>query len=167
MVLNGFWYVFLSGVFGGFLGELLKWYRLREEPELPHYVRSPFYWCVTLLLILAGGALAVFYGTKDVNALMAANIGLSAPLIIQSLSRTFGATHINSKLQDSDHPPHRDHSESVSRLPGDTGMAEYDPDAFGASEGLGAESTIAEKIERTLDPNRSSQWAMFCRFLAG
>ena len=91
MDLDGILPVFLCGVLGGFLGELFKWYRLREKKVLPFYATSLFYWGVTSLLILSGGGLCVLYGTKDVNALMAVNIGLSAPLIIQRLSNTYTA----------------------------------------------------------------------------
>ena len=31
MILNGFWPVFFLGVFGGILGELLKWYQAARE----------------------------------------------------------------------------------------------------------------------------------------
>ena len=84
MTLNGFWPVFACGVFGGLLGELLKWYRLREQEALPYYAKSAFYWSITCLTVLAGGGIAVLYGTKDVNALMALMLVLTAPLIIQS-----------------------------------------------------------------------------------
>lgn len=88
MTLNGFLPVFLCGAFGGLMGELLKWYRLRELNKLPQYIRSPFYWLITLLIIFCGGILTTLYGTKDVNSILAVNIGLSAPLIIHSLSKS-------------------------------------------------------------------------------
>jgi hypothetical protein len=163
MILNGCWPVFLLGVFGGFLGELLKWYRLRERQELPDYVKSPFYWCVTLFLIVAGGVLALCYGTKDVNALMAANIGLSAPLIIQSLSGTFGAAQTKPHLNKGQHPQHGDDSKSLPHSYRDEGTGEYDSDAFGATQINDGELVVAGR-EQT---KRFSRSAMFWRFLAG
>jgi hypothetical protein len=86
MQLNGFLAVFGVACLGGVLLELYKWYGLRESASFPHYVRSPFYWAVTVAMILAGGALATLYGTDDVNALLALNIGVSAPAILRTIA---------------------------------------------------------------------------------
>jgi hypothetical protein len=88
MELNGFWQVFLVGSFGGLLAESVKWYSLRENPRLPRYAKSPHYWTVTMMMVFAGGILACLYGTKAVSGLLAANVGISAPLIISSLATT-------------------------------------------------------------------------------
>jgi hypothetical protein len=87
MVISGFLEIFLFGMFGGILGELLKWYNLRESKFLPHYLKSPFYWCITFLIILSGGLLASLYGLDSKSALLVVNIGLSSPLLIQTMSR--------------------------------------------------------------------------------
>lgn len=68
------------------LAELLRWYKLREAAELPLYARSPFYWVLTVLMILAGGFLAVLYGTHSKNAILVVQIGLSAPLLLRVLA---------------------------------------------------------------------------------
>lgn len=86
MIITGFFNVFLFGVLGGFLGELLKWYNLRTSKNLPVYIKSPFYWIITMLIILSGGFLAILYGYEDINAISAVNIGLSCPLIIRALA---------------------------------------------------------------------------------
>ena len=86
MLVTGFFNVFLCGVFGGFLGELLKWYNLRTSKNLPMYLKSPFYWIVTILIILSGGLLTILYGYQNINAILAVNIGLSCPLIIRALA---------------------------------------------------------------------------------
>ena len=88
MIINGFFPVFLCGAFGAFLVELLKWYRIRENKVLPHYSKSLIYWIITLLFALSGGILAALYGIKEVHAVLAINIGVSAPLIIGNLCRT-------------------------------------------------------------------------------
>jgi hypothetical protein len=94
MVLNGCWEVFGAGCFGGFLGDFLRWYKLRtlDPKKLPEYIKSPLYWFLTLLMWGIGGLLATAYGTHEVNAILALNIGASAPLIIQRLASNIPET---------------------------------------------------------------------------
>jgi hypothetical protein len=88
MQIFSFCNIFWLGVFGGFLGEAVKWYRLRENLYLPHYIKSPFYWIITLVIIFSGGIMTVLYGYEIKNPLLAVNIGISAPLIIQTFAQT-------------------------------------------------------------------------------
>jgi hypothetical protein len=78
--------VFLLGIVGGALAELLKWYQMRESPNLPVYARSPLYWIITVLMMLAGGVLALVQGVDAANPLLALNVGISAPLILKGLA---------------------------------------------------------------------------------
>lgn len=77
---------FLFGVIGGALGELLKWYSMRESPNLPAYLKSPFYWVVTVLMMLAGGGLVLIQGVKSDTPWLAINIGVTAPLILKGFA---------------------------------------------------------------------------------
>ncbi|MGH3006114.1 MAG: hypothetical protein ACRDOS_09510 [Gaiellaceae bacterium] len=86
MTVSGFGATFLLACTGGVLAELLRWYNLREATELPQYVRSPFYWALTALMVLAGGFVAVLYGTDSKNAILVVQIGLSAPLLLRVLA---------------------------------------------------------------------------------
>lgn len=88
MIVSGFLNTFLLGIFGGFLGELIKWYSLRESKNLPDYLKSYHYWVITVLIVISGGILAVLYGTDDKNAMLIVNVGISAPLLLQSLARS-------------------------------------------------------------------------------
>jgi hypothetical protein len=88
MSISGIWPIFLIGSFGGVIGELYHWYQLRDSPRLPEYARHMKYWIVTVAMILAGGVLAVLYGVESKSAVLVANIGLSAPLIVKALGST-------------------------------------------------------------------------------
>jgi len=61
---SGFWMVLLVGCFGGVLAEAWRWYKIRESPNLPSYLKSPVYWIITSIMILGGGILSSFYGTE-------------------------------------------------------------------------------------------------------
>jgi hypothetical protein len=81
---------FLFGVLGGLLAEIAGLFKLRQQApqELPKWLRSPFYWIVTLVMIAAGGGLVSIYSASDMGLLkpiLAVNIGASAPLIIGAL----------------------------------------------------------------------------------
>lgn len=77
---------FLWGAFGGILAELLGFYKLRRDlssPSIP-WAGSPWYWVITLLMVVAGGCLVIAYlrSSMALNAFLAMNVGASAPLII-------------------------------------------------------------------------------------
>lgn len=87
MQVSGWMQVFATGAFGGLLLEILRWWKLRESSRLPKYCKSPFYWSVTLAMILGGGVLAVLYGIDESrNALMVMNVGASAPALVGALA---------------------------------------------------------------------------------
>jgi len=80
---------FLWGVAGGIFAELLGWFKLRHQApdDLPIQIKTRYYWIVTAVMILAGGILVIAYLRSDVkvNAIMALNVGASAPLILGAL----------------------------------------------------------------------------------
>jgi hypothetical protein len=80
------WTVFLLGIIGGLLAEVLKWYQLRESPTPPTYLKSVMYWIITLVMALVGGLLAVIQNVPDAQPILALNIGISAPLILKGLA---------------------------------------------------------------------------------
>ncbi|MBN1930781.1 MAG: hypothetical protein JW786_04140 [Desulfobacterales bacterium] len=86
----GFLEGFLYGIFGGCLAEILGLFKLRREDpsRLPIWLKSIFYWIVTLLMIGSGGILVVIYlkSNFSLNPFIAVNVGASAPLIIGTLT---------------------------------------------------------------------------------
>jgi hypothetical protein len=91
MQVSGWVQVFAAGAFGGALVEILRWWKLRESSNLPAYSRSPFYWAITVAMVLGGGVLAVLYGFDEPrNALMVMNVGASAPALIGALAAAPG-----------------------------------------------------------------------------
>jgi hypothetical protein len=101
MMISGMAPTFALACFGGLLVELLKWYSLRESPNLPAYAKNPVYWAITALMVLAGGGLALLYGTDSKSSLLVVNIGISAPLIIKA----FADTKPKTSPQIEDHGP--------------------------------------------------------------
>jgi hypothetical protein len=87
-IVRGIRAVFILGFLGGFVGELISLHGLRTAApsELPKYIKSKFYWLMAFIMACAGGGLAALYGTDEVQALLAVNIGASAPLILRSFA---------------------------------------------------------------------------------
>ena len=85
MTIDGGYAIFGTGCAGGVLAELLHWWNLRESPQLPAYTKNPFYWAVTVAMILAGGFIAWVYFGGKAEAIIAVHVGLSTPLILQKL----------------------------------------------------------------------------------
>jgi hypothetical protein len=76
-------------VLGGIFGELVNLFKLRQQPVnmLPVWIRSPWYWTLTALMILSGGGLVAIYLKSNIPVapILAVNIGASAPLILGTL----------------------------------------------------------------------------------
>lgn len=74
-------------LFGGLVAELLSVFELRHKvpADLPYWLRSKFYWGTVIGMILAGGILALAYlrSGMQLNALLAINVGASAPLALR------------------------------------------------------------------------------------
>jgi hypothetical protein len=85
MIIEGGLTIFETGCAGGVLAELLHWWNLREAPQLPAYRSSPFYWSVTLAMVLAGGFITWVYFGQRAEAIVAVHVGISTPLILQKL----------------------------------------------------------------------------------
>ncbi len=77
---------FLYGLLGGTAAEVLGLFRLRRA-GVPQYLRSFFYWIVTVAMIALGGAVAWLYikSEIDLTPLLAVNVGAAAPLILGQL----------------------------------------------------------------------------------
>ena len=86
--------VFWWGIVGGLAAEVLHWWRLFRNasagasPNFPSYAKSPVYWILTAFMIALGGALVAAYASSgtELTAVLAVNLGASAPLLLQSLS---------------------------------------------------------------------------------
>lgn len=73
------------GCAGGLLAELLHWWGLRRDSQLPAYLKIAFYWAVTALMIAAGGFVTWLYFGARAEGLLALHVGVSTPLIVQKL----------------------------------------------------------------------------------
>jgi hypothetical protein len=87
MVITGDLAVFAVGLGGGAANELLHWWSLRENTNLPAYAHHPFYWCISAAMIVLGGGLAWLQLGTSAEALVAFQIGLAAPMILQKLAK--------------------------------------------------------------------------------
>ncbi|MFZ6047343.1 hypothetical protein ACFW0H_14650 [Pseudomonas sp. CR3202] len=81
----------IYGVIGGALPEILALYNLRhaQESEKPSWLVSPFYWLVTSVMVLLGGATVVLYQKAgvNVNEFMAVHLGIATPLLISTATK--------------------------------------------------------------------------------
>lgn len=84
---EAFWY----GVAGGALPEILALYNLRHlaKRNKPIWLASIYYWSVTLIMVLLGGATVVLYQKIgiNVNAFMAVHLGIATPLLISTATK--------------------------------------------------------------------------------
>ena len=76
MVIEGAAGVAGVGLAGGVLAELLHWWNLREDKQLPDYAKSPKYWVITLAMILAGAFITWIYFGQRAEAIVALHVGI-------------------------------------------------------------------------------------------
>lgn len=79
--------VFGVGFAGGLANEILHWWGLRENPQFPEYAKRPLYWIVTFAMLLLGGGLAWLQLGGHADGLIAFQIGLAAPMLLQKLAK--------------------------------------------------------------------------------
>jgi hypothetical protein len=77
--------VFAVGFGGGVANEILHWWGLRENPNLPDYARHPLYWVITLAMTCLGGVLAWLQLGSPADGLIAFQVGLAAPMVLEKL----------------------------------------------------------------------------------
>ena len=82
MILNGILAVFLFGMVGPLLLELVKLIAWRDPAKVSDYYRRPSYWVATAAVFLVGGAVAVLNGIDHVPVMRAVQLGIAAPGII-------------------------------------------------------------------------------------
>lgn len=90
MQLSGFWQVFLGGMLGPFLMELVKITAWQSATEVAERYRKPLYWVGTAALFILGGAVAVLNGIEHVPILRAVELGIAAPAIISGYATASG-----------------------------------------------------------------------------
>lgn len=77
---------FLYGIAGGFAAKFLGLWKLRHQAthEIPAWLKRPFYWVMTIVMIVIGGGSVALYVASNVSLtpILAVNVGASAPLII-------------------------------------------------------------------------------------
>jgi hypothetical protein len=78
---------FLWGLFGGIGAELAVLFGVRQQfpSRFPHWIRSLEYYIIVILMVLVGGGLALAYyrsGTT-LTAILAIQVGASAPLFFR------------------------------------------------------------------------------------
>lgn len=86
MVIEGATGVAGIGLAGGIVAEILHWWNLKEDKQLPDYAKSPKYWIITLAMILTGGFITWIYFGQRAEAIVALHVGISTPLILQKLA---------------------------------------------------------------------------------
>lgn len=78
---------FIWGFAGSIAVEIVNIYQVfqDENPKMPSRYKNYVFWFVRLILAIIAGGLAMAY--KIDNAILAANIGASTPLILHALAK--------------------------------------------------------------------------------
>jgi hypothetical protein len=77
---------FLLGFLGSVSVELVTCFHLyQSELPFPSRYRKKGFWAIRILIAVAAGGLVLAYGIKD-NAILAINVGASAPAILLTLA---------------------------------------------------------------------------------
>jgi hypothetical protein len=80
----------LWGIAGGVLAQFIELWKFRENApeELPKFLKSFFYWAMTIIMVLIGGFLVYIYNItgSNLSTMLAINIGATAPLLISELT---------------------------------------------------------------------------------
>jgi hypothetical protein len=97
VVLEGDLSVGMIGCLGAVAAEALHWHGLRRRARLPTYLKSTFYWIVTVVMVLLGGFVAWLRYGGDASALDAFATGLAAPIILQKLISQTGRANMGSR----------------------------------------------------------------------
>jgi hypothetical protein len=82
---------FLWGLIGSVGFEIVRantsiWNSQRKSRLIPRIYSNPVFWCFRLLLALVAGAVAVAQGAE--TRILALEIGIAAPLLIEAFSRS-------------------------------------------------------------------------------
>lgn len=80
--LNGFWPVFLGGMLGPLLLELVKLAAWRDVDKIRTKYSQPGYWIGTAALFVVAGFVVVINGVEHVTILHAVQLGINAPAIV-------------------------------------------------------------------------------------
>lgn len=87
---------FLWAVFGGVGAEVsvVFAHRHRAPKDFPYWLKSWPYYIASVAMVLFGGGIAAAYASSGttLNAILAIQIGASAPLIFRKLSETIPET---------------------------------------------------------------------------
>lgn len=77
------------GILGGAGAELYGFYNIRKEfsENPPSWIRSKFYWIVTILMIFFSGGIVCMYikSGVNINHIMATHIGAATPLLLSTM----------------------------------------------------------------------------------
>lgn len=76
----------MYGILGGILPEVLALYNLRhvDKDKKPQWIKSGFYWFITVVMVILGGGTVILYQKIgiNVNEFMAVHLGIATPLLI-------------------------------------------------------------------------------------
>lgn len=78
--------VLWAGLAGGVSNEVLHWWGLRFDENLPHYARKFFYWFITLVMVIVGGVVAQIQLGSGGEPFIAFQIGLLAPMLLKKIA---------------------------------------------------------------------------------